>query len=179
MQQLPVVAERSCGSCDLCCRVIGVSDGGIEKPAGVPCEHLCNSPCGQCGIYAERPSACQQYTCMWLDGQLPIEAKPEHSGVVAEICHIEPGYDSPPFSLIVVVSRSQSELHVAIDRWFRGMVGDSAVVIGFVPTVDPETPEILVATTEGYRRVTAFMDHASTNGVMLASADGLHLLQPG
>lgn len=179
MITLPIVStKRSCGTCDQCCRVIGVSDGGIEKPAGVPCEHLCNAPCGNCGIYENRPSACKQYSCMWLDGELPVEAKPEHSGVVGEVCYVDPAGGIPGFRMITVCSRSQSELHVALKRWFDPMLNDATVILGFVTTVDPETPDVVMATTESYSRMQAFMADIRKNGLVLQTADGLQLIAP-
>lgn len=176
---LPIIdRNRSCGSCDLCCRVIGVSDGGIEKPAGVPCEHLCNAACGACSIYENRPSACQLYRCMWLDGDLPLEAKPEHSGVVGEIAHVDPAGGIPGFRLITVCGRSSSELHVAIKRWFDPMLNDGTIVVGFVTTVDPETPEIVLATAESWGRWQRFMADVQVNGLMYQSADGLQFIAP-
>lgn len=178
---LPIVAPgsgRSCGTCDQCCRLIGVHDAGIDKPPGVPCEHLCNASCGQCGIYETRPSSCKHYSCMWLDGDLPEDAKPEHSGVIGEICHVSPGDGGPGFRLITVVSRSASELHTAIKRWFDPMLNDGTVIIGFVTTTSPDVPEIVVATAESHRRLLAFQLDIRKNGVALQAADGLQLFEP-
>jgi hypothetical protein len=57
-------AGRECGSCTLCCKLIAVNEGELNKPAGVWCPH-CKIGNG-CTIYATRPQACRTWTCMWL-----------------------------------------------------------------------------------------------------------------
>jgi hypothetical protein len=64
--------NRSCGSCSLCCRVMGVP--GV-KPDHEWCQHALSAktgakgtlvPGGGCKIYAHRPEACRAFSCMWL-----------------------------------------------------------------------------------------------------------------
>jgi Fe-S-cluster containining protein len=79
---------RECGSCHDCCVYVKVE--AFKKPAGVPCQHLnVLQPCGACGIYADRPSECKQFTCAWLDGFLVDELKPDASGITLEVGRIE------------------------------------------------------------------------------------------
>lgn len=59
--------ERSCGSCSLCCKVMGVQDPALEKPVGVWCEHAQKGR--GCGIYSTRPSACRDFKCLWLGAE--------------------------------------------------------------------------------------------------------------
>jgi len=58
-------AERECGACRECCIVLEVE--AMQKPADVPCRHLCAKGCG---IYQRRPDACSDFTCAWREGQL-------------------------------------------------------------------------------------------------------------
>ncbi len=53
---------RSCGSCSLCCKVIGIA--ALDKPAGKWCPHF--SKGSGCGIYAARPGECGVFNCSWL-----------------------------------------------------------------------------------------------------------------
>ena len=55
------VPDRGCGSCTLCCKLIGVTE--LEKPAGEWCKH-CEVGKG-CKIYAERPETCSAWHCGW------------------------------------------------------------------------------------------------------------------
>jgi len=59
---------RACGECSLCCKLLpikkGEGDNGFAKPANEWCKH-CEVGKG-CKIYADRPTACRGFTCMWL-----------------------------------------------------------------------------------------------------------------
>src|SRR5258708_33870552 len=50
---------RSCGSCSMCCYVMGVED--IDKPKSQWCRHC--KPVKGCTIYATRPAACKTVAC--------------------------------------------------------------------------------------------------------------------
>ena len=75
-----------CGSCTACCRVFDIP--AIKKPAGVWCTH-CDIGNG-CTIYEERPSACVEFECLWLQSQsredprerLVAAMRPDRSKVV-------------------------------------------------------------------------------------------------
>lgn len=68
---------RRCGNCKLCCKVHSIAE--LEKPAGVWCKHC---PGKGCSIYATRPTECRDYKCLWLDGVLPDECRPDTLHVV-------------------------------------------------------------------------------------------------
>ena len=71
-----VVAERTCGSCTLCCKVIAVAD--FDKLPGVWCPHCIRGK--GCGIYATRPTDCRTFFCEWmLTKSLGPEWKPERA----------------------------------------------------------------------------------------------------
>lgn len=72
-------ATRQCGSCSLCCKVMGIEELG--KPPGSWCGHF--KPGLGCGIYARRPGECATFACEWLlfEGWGP-EWKPEKSRFV-------------------------------------------------------------------------------------------------
>ena len=71
---------RTCGTCTLCCKVLGVHE--LEKPGGVDCPHV--KPLQGCGIYADRPQSCRAFECLWLqgEGRIPETLKPERTHVV-------------------------------------------------------------------------------------------------
>lgn len=73
---LPIVPGRACGTCTLCCKVIGV--GELDKQPGVWCPN-CKSKKG-CGIYETRPTSCRTFFCLWMyEKGLTPEWKPEHA----------------------------------------------------------------------------------------------------
>jgi len=71
-----VVPGRECGTCTLCCKVMGIEE--LSKPPGVWCPH-CVRGVG-CGIYETRPAECRVFFCHWmLEKNLPAEWKPERA----------------------------------------------------------------------------------------------------
>ena len=74
-----MAAQRMCGTCTLCCKVMGIKE--IEKPMGSWCPHCL--PGKGCAIYGERPGECRTFTCDWLVAEaLGPEWKPEKSKIV-------------------------------------------------------------------------------------------------
>lgn len=53
---------RSCGSCNLCCKVFEIEE--LEKPKDVWCSH-CEIGVG-CKIYDQRPTTCRAFHCGYL-----------------------------------------------------------------------------------------------------------------
>ena len=70
---------RECGSCSLCCKVMGI--GELGKAPGRWCDHFVRGV--GCGAYGSRPGECRTFGCEWLlfEGWGP-EWKPEKSRFV-------------------------------------------------------------------------------------------------
>lgn len=91
---------RQCGSCTLCCKVMGVHEGDFHKPKDRWCPHALKH--AGCGIYETRPTKCRDFNCLWVTGQF---GHPEHRpdkihGVVTSstdgknwVIHEDPGYE--------------------------------------------------------------------------------------
>jgi hypothetical protein len=78
----PLVPGRLCGSCTLCCTVVGVEE--LRKPPGVTCSHLALGK--GCTIRDERPQSCRRFFCGWrLDPNIDSLWKPEIAGFVLTI----------------------------------------------------------------------------------------------
>jgi hypothetical protein len=74
-----IVPGKSCGSCTVCCTVMGVPE--LKKRPWEPCPHV--TPGLGCGIYAERPTGCRKFICGWLlDPSMGPDLKPENCHVV-------------------------------------------------------------------------------------------------
>jgi hypothetical protein len=82
MQAATVETARACGSCTMCCKVLGIDD--LKKPAGRWCV---NARAGVgCVIHDERPSVCRSFQCMWLTARdLPDEWKPDRARFVLAV----------------------------------------------------------------------------------------------
>jgi hypothetical protein len=77
-------AERSCGACSLCCTLLRVDE--LAKLGGTPCRHQrVGNPDGGCGIHEQRPGVCRGYRCLWLQGSLEEEDRPDRIGAVLSL----------------------------------------------------------------------------------------------
>ena len=74
-----VVPGRACGTCTLCCKVVGVLE--IAKPAGAWCPHCVGGK--RCAIYDARYASCRSFFCQWmLEKGLGPEWKPQRAKFV-------------------------------------------------------------------------------------------------
>lgn len=65
----------------MCCTVLRVDE--LRKLGGVACAAL--APSGGCTIYAKRPHICRAYQCLWLQGKLDLEDRPDRLGAVLDL----------------------------------------------------------------------------------------------
>jgi len=77
LPQAPKPQGRSCGQCNECCTALGVPE--IQKSTFQMCSHVMNH---KCDCYATRPTACQEYKCLWLLGAIDSVHRPDRVGVV-------------------------------------------------------------------------------------------------
>ena len=71
---------RECGECTVCCTALTVPS--LEKPKQKECDHLCGDGSG-CGIYRERPRECKEFQCLWTQGTLSKNHRPDRIGIMA------------------------------------------------------------------------------------------------
>jgi hypothetical protein len=72
-------SSRECGSCTLCCKVMGID--ALAKPRGRWCPHC--KPGRGCSIYDSRPGECRTFACLWLmQTFLDEDWKPDRSKLV-------------------------------------------------------------------------------------------------
>lgn len=74
-------ASRSCGACSLCCTVLRVDELG--KRAGDDCVH--QQGARGCGIYEDRPEICRAYQCLWRQGGLEEDERPDATGGIVDL----------------------------------------------------------------------------------------------
>jgi hypothetical protein len=80
------VQSRICGSCSLCCKLIGFAE--LNKPMGQWCPHFIKG--SGCSIYESRPDECRSFNCQWLiNERFGDEWEPTRSKIV--ICHVWQG----------------------------------------------------------------------------------------
>lgn len=88
-------AGRTCGSCTLCCKLMGVPE--LKKPPARWCAS-CDQGTG-CTVYAERPPSCRNFQCFWLmDENFPEEFRPDRIHALAAfndtpdscVLHVDP-----------------------------------------------------------------------------------------
>lgn len=83
----PVLADRTCDDCTVCCAALTIDTPDFKKHAGTPCVHL--APRG-CGIHAVRPGICRTWFCVWRRvASLPEEARPDRSGLLVSLNFVQ------------------------------------------------------------------------------------------
>lgn len=118
--------KRECGGCAICCKLIACGD--LNKPVNTWCSHA--SPNKGCGIHQERPEACRNFFCAWLqDETIPEEMRPDKSRVVLEMI--------PDYRLclaIVEPSRPDAWKHKELLPFFNKLHREG---IGIITTTGP------------------------------------------
>lgn len=72
---------RTCGECTLCCKLLAIPE--IQKAAGKWCA-VCNIG-KACTVYENRPRACRDFECLWLQGVGTDDMRPDKSKVVMSL----------------------------------------------------------------------------------------------
>jgi len=114
-------AARSCGTCSLCCTVLRVDELG--KRAGEDCRHQCGEQ--GCGIYETRPPICRSYQCLWRQGGLEEDERPDATGGIVDLESVgvglrlgirlrERGHFERSPMLLAIAERYRSEMPVRI-----------------------------------------------------------------
>lgn len=79
MTDLRQAHAHECGTCSLCCKLLGI--GALDKQSGVWCAK-CDPPNG-CTIYQSRPQECRDFSCLWREtASMGEEWKPTRSRIV-------------------------------------------------------------------------------------------------
>jgi len=133
-------AGRECGTCSLCCTILRVDE--LSKAAGHDCVHQRDAQ--GCGIHTTRPPICRAYRCLWLQGGLEDDERPDRTGGIVDlettgvglrlaIRETRPGaFDGSP-SLQAIAERFRSSMPVRItdvqdpmdpDRPFRVLLAE-------------------------------------------------------
>lgn len=73
------MSSRTCGECEECCRVVAVTE--LNKPYHTPCSHQTGKGCA---IYGDHPTECKDYICVWRQGVLPDEMRPDKIGILVD-----------------------------------------------------------------------------------------------
>jgi len=114
-------ASRSCGTCSLCCTVLRVDELG--KRAGEDCRHQRGDK--GCGIYEARPPICRSYRCLWRQGGLEDDERPDATGGIVDLETVGVGlrlgirlrelgqFERSP-NLVAIAERYRSEMPVRI-----------------------------------------------------------------
>ena len=73
-----------CGQCSMCCKVLPIAELG--KPQMTWCGHF-RKGLG-CSIYADRPTACKDFRCVWLHGVLCGDVSPDDNALRPDKCKV-------------------------------------------------------------------------------------------
>lgn len=78
---------RSCGECTACCKFFAVPEVGKHGAEWCP---RCVLGKG-CTIYQDRPFACREFTCIWLNGKGDESFRPDRLGVMIDTTDVKLG----------------------------------------------------------------------------------------
>jgi len=80
----PLVAGRTCGSCNVCCVALTIDDPELQKPQGIRCRNA--RPDNSCAVYDNRPRTCRGFYCGWrLFKWIREPLRPDRSGVLVRL----------------------------------------------------------------------------------------------
>ena len=65
----------------MCCTVLRVDE--LKKRAGDDCRHQRGAQ--GCGIYEDRPEICRAYQCLWRQGGLEDDERPDATGGIVDL----------------------------------------------------------------------------------------------
>ena len=59
----PLIADRPCGTCNVCCIALTIDEPALQKVQGCRCRNA--EPDNSCAIYDDRPQTCRSFECGW------------------------------------------------------------------------------------------------------------------
>jgi hypothetical protein len=154
-----VDSKRRCGTCDLCCRLLGVEE--IQKPAFQKCPRIAKprGAAGACSIYESRPAACAGFRCGWLAGFGRDDQRPDRVGFVM----IAPSM-KPPIAQVRCW---------AIDGDALAAARDIAQKTGLAVAVVPRTGDrqiIAMPGSEGEKMIKGAVEQAKSLGIRVTAS---------
>jgi Fe-S-cluster containining protein len=153
------MTERTCGECYRCCVAFGIRE--LKKHQDQTCRHLDGrNPIARCSIYPDRPKACREYICLWLDGLFNDEDRPDKSGVIAHCDHLNDGKTT---QLVLTIDKDANyETMQRIHEWCAGV----------------NIAQILYRTTGTYHLMVQGRDGTGISGIYVpVDYEGLRLLE--
>jgi Fe-S-cluster containining protein len=68
---------RECGDCQECCTLLDIRE--LDLAAGTKCKHQCDKGCA---IHRVRPDVCRNFSCLWRNGKLEQDQRPDKTGMI-------------------------------------------------------------------------------------------------
>ena len=105
----PLVPDRACGSCNVCCVALTIADPELQKAQGYRCKNTL--PNNGCAIYETRPRTCRTFHCGWRRLKWIREPlRPDTSGVLIRFQYEKPVGDEPPVLGIILTLLTNAAL---------------------------------------------------------------------
>ncbi len=142
---MELIANRECGKCTVCCKVLAIDDPGLVKLPGVICPN-CKTGSG-CKIYETRPDPCQGFFCGWrVLPEINEKWRPDRIGVMIRMQRdfVPPGYQ--PMGLQFLVLGGNDVLTTPLVNYIGGLIANRVAV--FLAMRGPE----------GFSDVSAFLN---------------------
>lgn len=99
--------SEGCGTCTLCCKIMKVE--ALDKGANIWCKHCV--PGMGCSIYIERPQACEEWACVWLQSQNRFDGSRMGPELKPDKCHVVVDISKDPLMVILRVDPSYPDAY--------------------------------------------------------------------
>jgi hypothetical protein len=155
----PVLSNRMCGDCTICCTVLTVDTPDFKKPAGTHCAHLVADGCS---IHAVRPHICRTWFCAWRRiADMPEEARPDRSGILVSLDFV----------------REPRNCFEGVSIMVRLLPGSEAIENGMAGTILDGVCDELVPVwfTDGSKKMLMHPDNSVASFVLSGEAAPAHL----
>ncbi|MEC3909374.1 YkgJ family cysteine cluster protein [Sphingobium sp. CR2-8] len=156
----PVLSNRTCGDCTVCCTILTVDTPDFKKPAETPCTHLSNQGCS---IHAVRPHICRTWFCAWRRiADLPEASRPDRSGILVSLDFV----------------REPRNCFEGVSIMVRLLPGSEAIANGMAGAVLDRLCDQLVPVwfTDGSKKMLMHPDASVASLVLSGGAAPAHLL---
>jgi hypothetical protein len=117
---------KTCGECNLCCRLMGVAEIGKKRMHW--CEFAIKGK--GCKIYDIRPTACAQFECMWLWSQRPeTPTRPFPTSLKPSVCGVVMDSSADGDNLVAHYNDGVSITEPSEVNKFLGRISDTRAVL--------------------------------------------------
>lgn len=156
----PLVADRACGPCNVCCVDLTIDEPALRKPQGIRCPNA--RPDNGCAIYQDRPHTCRTFFCGWrMMKWVKPTLRPDTSGVLFNLRQAGRPDDPTAMGVVLTLLRKEALKAEGLAETVAAAVASGAPVWVRIPG------------PPGYTSATARIDEALRPAVLTRDKPGV------